>query len=167
MIRWTRDLLGGRLPNNTYERIAETLAVLMPNLFVAPIRYFVADETKDTRLKLFYRDASAAGIGIALYYFTRGTMTRVLSKMGMNHAPLRLTSAIFLGWVANVAFQAVGAVKLSEAMSRKSAQKALPTVPKPVQPVYSAPAVNRTAPNFRPMTYTPAISPVMGSPFLR
>jgi hypothetical protein len=117
------DLLAGKPSLETYARVGKYMGILMPNVFVAPIRYFVADETKEVRTRMFARDAFAGGLGIVIFYAVMGGMSKVLTAATKKPKPAVDMIATFLGWVANVAFQSVGAVKMSEWMSRQAQQK--------------------------------------------
>lgn len=117
------SLMNGTASANSYRLAIETMGVILPNAFVAPIRYFVADETKDVRLRLFYRDALAGGIGVGLFYLVRGLTKKAMTTFTKRPESAVFVAATFAGWVTNVAFQAVGAIKMSEAMSRRSQAK--------------------------------------------
>lgn len=160
-----KDLLAGNKPLATYTKMATYMGILLPNIFVGPIRYFVADEKKDVRLRIFYRDVLAGMLGIVLFYVSKGIATPILKRMNKPRMVVEMLATL-TGWVVNVAFQSVGAVKMSEWMSRKSeAKKAQLLQPKqtppPVIPRQQVIAPTHVAPPLPPpRPYQPQPTPM-------
>jgi len=176
----TASRFGGLLSNKA--KVATYMGVLMPNLFVAPIRYFVMRETPEVRYRMFMRDVLASVAGVAAFYISRSAGNAILKRTFMKTAPAadRDLAATFIGWVVNVVAQGVGAVRMSEWMSKKqqarsgapamSAPKPLPISvrpplprPKPLPLPVSQPFAVQRPPQFSPPAQ-PAFQPIF-NPF--
>ena len=170
--------LSGLMADKT--RLATYMGILMPNVFVAPIRYFTMRETPDVRYRLFMRDVLAAAAGVASFYATRFAVRPILSKtlMKAKSAENIELAATFTAWVVNVLVQGIGAVRMSEWMSKRQQARekialpapvaAMPVVPpRPALPVRSA--VAAPMPAFLPSAFPvspPAFSPARPNPFV-
>lgn len=129
-------------------RLATYMGILMPNVFVAPIRYFTMRETPEVRYRMFMRDVLAAAAGVASFYATRLAVRPVLSKtlMKAKSAENVELAATFAAWVVNVLVQGIGAVRMSEWMSKRQQAKegmSAPTaaISTPVTPALPHPVV--------------------------
>lgn len=164
-----RPKFSGLMSDKT--RLATYMGILMPNVFVAPIRYFVMRENPDVRYRLFMRDVLAAAAGVGSFYATLYGSKAVLGKTLMKSKPAAdvTLAATFAGWVANVIVQGYGAVRMSEWMSKRQQEK-LGNAPaaeenKPEPLPVPPPTFKRTSPQ-RVETPVPAQPAMTSSPAL-
>lgn len=143
------------MPDNSLFRFAQTMSVvLMPSLL--PLLRFQFDEP-DQRKKLFVRDFTGGWIGMASYYAARfltnraGDAFKLQQKMGLTPAKYNTfiyAASVTAGWLGNILYQGIGAVKLSQWMDKRffnvagPASKAGPKTVLPAPRFSSSPLAN-------------------------
>ena len=120
---------GGLLADKS--KLATYMGILMPNVFVAPMRYFVMRENPDVKYRLFMRDVLSAAAGVGTFYAAMLAAKPLLARTVMKAKPIEdiKLAATFAGWVANVIVQGYGAVRMSEWMSERQQEKQGKTIP--------------------------------------
>jgi hypothetical protein len=132
-------------------KFAQTMSVvLMPSLL--PVLRYQFDEPSQ-RKKLFVRDFTGGWIGMASYYTARFLVTqaakvlKIQQKMGLTPGKYGVfvnAISVTAGWLGNIAYQGIGAVKLSQWMDKRFFNAVKPA---PSRSPYAV-----TNPAFRPLT---------------
>ncbi len=108
-----------RLPIPSWQTRGEMAVWGLPAVGIPTLRYFQDD--KDERLKLFVRDGTTYTIGALTYFAVSVPVRAMLKKLAKPMTtPVREFFSILAGVGGNVLYAGIGAVKVSEWVSRKT-----------------------------------------------